>query len=169
MDFKAMLWIFVAFIFLSASFVLDAVLAYVLSKTIQAKSWIKVPGEITGIYRHIEDTDDGPVENSDIWYRYNVDGSYFKSNRVAFGLTNTPNHWAGDGEFMEVTSSFPKVQVYVNPKNPGEATLLVGFRLHHLQALIFCILFSLIAICAACVEVKKYLPACQAIMSAWFG
>jgi hypothetical protein len=93
--------------------------------------WPTVAGRVeyaSASARDYEDEKGRPrrVYSPEVWYRYEVNGRTYQSHRIATGGWEDSN-LAHVEKYLERYPSGSAVKVYVDPKNPAESRLEVGF------------------------------------------
>ncbi len=108
----------------------------------QAKSWQPVSGQIDDASFFITEDVDETFFNAKIRYHYRHNNKAFKGKRLAYGLFPSTVESFVLKPYLEATDSSPKTTVYVNPKNPKQAALVVGIRVFHLYTLVFFVVWN---------------------------
>lgn len=112
--------------------------------SLAARNWRKVSGTI-------EHHGLAQFENGRSWtyqavieYSYCYRGRSFSADRVAFGLLSMSFKGPVQTAYRKAIRQAPAVVVYVNPRQPRMATLLVGLQSFHLTNLVFILFIAVI-------------------------
>ncbi|MCX7553190.1 hypothetical protein OS175_04825 [Marinicella sp. S1101] len=101
----------------------------------RARDWDLVAGYIDEDDFYVSKDDEEEWFHALVRYHYKYKNITYKSKRIAFGFAHSTLEGLVLKPYLEVTRLKPVAPVFVNPKNPKVATLLVGLKSFHFYQL----------------------------------
>ncbi|MCB0330769.1 MAG: DUF3592 domain-containing protein [Bdellovibrionales bacterium] len=114
-----------------------------------AQQWTPVPGKVleSSVIRHESSDDDGGTSYTysvDIFYEYVVDGETYRGSRFDFA-GGSSSGYDSKAAIVKENPSGKEITVFVNPENPRESAIQVGFSWFFLLVL-FPLIFLVIGL-----------------------
>ncbi|XAL98482.1 DUF3592 domain-containing protein [Phycisphaeraceae bacterium D3-23] len=106
-----------------------------LSKVAAARSWQPVPCAVVSSQVTTHSDSDGTTYGIELVYEYEFGGQTYTSDRRSFGIHGSSSGYKGKKKFVDAHPPGHAMTCYVDPSDPGEATLERGVGLSFLWAL----------------------------------
>lgn len=109
-----------------------------------AASWPQTYGELVSCEFKTFSDSDGDTYQVEVRYQYRVGEQTFENDVLGFGY-NPSSGRSGHQQIYQKLASAKAVRVFYNPTNPQESTLIAGFDTGDHFALIFGLMFTILA------------------------
>lgn len=104
---------------------------YSMLMSYRARDWDLVAGYIDEDDFYVSKDDEAEWFHALVRYHYKYKNITYKGKRIAFGFAHSTLEGLVLKPYLEVTRLKPVTPVFVNPKKPKVATLLVGLKPFH--------------------------------------
>jgi hypothetical protein len=114
-------------------------------KSVGAKKWILSKAHINNALIDEDCDEDGCTYEAKVNFSYNYKSINYNSDKVAFGYFSNSFEFLAKRLIKHYIPGYP-TKVYVNPRRPQQAVLIVGIKGFHLFNIIFFSVFNLLGV-----------------------